>query len=297
MKSYRLLLSVILFTSFFLMSWWVGHQIGTRTRIAIAASAEQIEQSIKEHPLRLKFIRRAGEISKTPMYTPLSQVNADLGTRADHPQNTAIPARQRNLLIIGVDDLRAKSPRLISVWMIFYLLDTPHFMLVPIYPTTHSGGFDQPFLDESLSNTFQLDPEQAPGAEFLQSLHAKDLWWSGYIILDQTALDAIRKFVGGKVAKSNLNHPLSSRNIPDPQQDTRAALIGQARFAQDLCGGAAGLFSIETSQILDLFTRLSSHVRTDLDLQQAIEEIQFSLRNGGGVSCEFPSLEAQTAQP
>lgn len=293
MKSHRLILALVFIASFSLMSIWVGYRVGSRAHVAIAANAVKLQRRIEEDVVRLKNAHRFSEISKTPIKPADRLVGA-----AAKPQTSSLAlARQRTILIIGIDDLRARHPQLISVWMAFYLLDTPHFMLVPIYPSTSSVGLTQPILDDTLASLFRIDTGSSPGVEFIQALQAKDLWWTGYILLDRDALESIRKFAEGNTSRSKQNHILAPSSIPDPRQNLKAALMGQTRFAQDLCRSSSGLSSMESGQVVGLIKRLSSHFMTDLDLVQVMNEIQTALKNGGGISCEFPSLETPSAQP
>jgi hypothetical protein len=297
MKPQRLLLTFVFITIFSFMSMWVGHKIGTKARIAIAAGAVKIEQSIQQNAIRLKYAHRFAELSKTPLHPTNKPVETFSNPQTNGLINPSIPARQRNLLIIGIDDFRARQPRLISIWMVFYLIDTPHYMLMPIYPTTSSQGFMFPVLDENLASLFQMDKDRSPSSAFMQALQAKDLWWSGYIILDRAALEGIGKFTDGMATKSIQKHLPSLSSIPDPGQNPQEALTGQTRFAQELCRNSAGTPSLDIPEILDLTARLSPHIHTDIDMEQLISEVQATLKNGGGISCEFPSLEIQPVRP
>ena len=271
----------ILYLAFFITSLWIGHTAGNKTRAAITQHNEPGQKSLFSRNDVLKSAPR-------PVIKPIKSGLSREEIPAPRQDTLVGPDRQRNILVIGVDNLESTQPRLKAIWIILYLNDLPHFMMLPIYPTAPSLGEVLPAPDSTLTTLFNLDSNKNPNPAFIQELAKKDLWWSGYMILDEFAIEELLVFsyVG------ETSQPGGYKTMPDPLDDPFNALMVQTRYAQDLCSRSNRFTLTNTKELLNLAANIYPHYTTDLDLELILIEIKNALKYNGGISCEFPSLTA-----
>lgn len=190
------------------------------------------------------------------------------------------PNGQRNLLLLGVDDLQAEQPRLQSAWLILYIPPAPNFTLLPLYPQI-------PFTDSaaSLANipviaNGGLDPSMR------SSLEAQNIWWHNYAIIDQTALvQGINWLANDGLDRGS--DVLAS--LPPTDRDPQGALLVQHNLMKSLCYSQQGAnASLEMDKFI---TSLSGHLITDIGLRQAAAEWKDLFMQGGRFTCAFPTLK------
>jgi hypothetical protein len=277
LKTARIIGSILLFTIVFITSLWLGHGMGKTTRqvvlAALPASSEQAGSSNRE----LKHATHK-----------LSHTKIASTDRSAARQS--IPDRQRNVLLIGVDSFQAEEPRLEGVWMILYLRDTPHFMLVPVYPSQMQDEDHSALVDYNLARLFSLEDGQTPNTMFLQALRDKQLLWNGYIVLDKSALVEILAMTSFENKITSQGQQPSAINLADIEEAPMRALLEQAQLAQELCRNSGAMIVSDKNRFPGLLAQASAHIRTDLDLAELAGEVVAALRYGGGISCEFPSL-------
>jgi hypothetical protein len=273
----RIIAIILLLTTVFITSLLLGRGVGKTTRqvvlAALPARSEQANHSTRE----LK-----------PSSHNLSQ--PIIATQAESAARQTAQGRQRNILLIGVDSFQAEEPRLEGVWMVLYLRDTPHFMLVPVYPSQVQDENQSALVDQNLARLFSLEDGQVPNAMFLQALKDKQLWWDGYIVLDKSALVEILAMTSSENEITGHNQPPPAINLADIEEAPMRALLGQAQIAQELCRNSGLVIASDKSRYPALIAQASPHIRTDLNLVIIAGEVVGALRNGGGISCEFPSL-------
>jgi hypothetical protein len=264
----------LLLGAVFVLSLLMGRWLGKMTRQAVLAAWQTTSLQAKSPKLELKQARRTN-------FQPKSVLS-------QNPANHTAVNRQRNILLIGIDSFVAEEPRLEGVWMILYLRDLPHFMLVPIFPNHSPGDQTAAAVDQNLARLFKLEEDQTPGGQFVQALRDKDLWWNGYLILDRTALSEIISLTSGKDTAAT--RQLTSPEIPDSETAPMDALLRQAQLAQELCRNSSLALTSGSNRFPQLIAKASAYIRTDLDLGEITREVNSALRYGGGISCEFPSL-------
>ncbi len=272
---YHIVSLLLLYSCLGASSIWAGNRLGKLARLAIqnsVSAARQGEASL--HLMRAS--RPAGQLKLPPK-------------SIDQAPDLAVPEHQRSILLIGIDDFQAKQPRLEGLWMVFYLNDLPHFILVPIYPNRQPGTAMKPLVDQQLAAIFSLQSDGSPHPTFLQALRDKDIWWNGYLMLDKTALEQIQDYSHQHANRSE-HTPLES--IPPTNEDPLQALLGQTRLAQQLCQSSTLALGNDIGEILDFLDKTSTHLSTDLNLHLLLVEIHHGLQVSGGVSCEFPTLAA-----
>jgi hypothetical protein len=221
-------------------------------------------------------------------------------SRAIRPPS-GVAASQRNILVIGVDDLNARQPRLESIWLVIYLIDHPQAIFLPIYPPPTEGARTgeadppHPSLDPAdqarlPGELFKTAPDGSPDLDFLEAHQAKNLWWSGYILVDEIGMaevvEAARKLGADDLGSTSGIRAIAE--IPPAWVDPVGALAGQVELARTMCRYLKGAPSdLELSPLLDIIPR---HARTDLNLTRATSELKNLLSSPGGLSCEFPTV-------
>jgi hypothetical protein len=275
-----------LFITSALIGRWAGHQ--TRTALAFGASPLQ-----KDPHAPLAELRLSQRADFQPKSAPILPAQTD----PQIPTHQPMPDRQRNILVIGVDDLLSAEPELQSVWMVLFLKDIPHLMMMPIYPQPSMGSVSSQMLDENLASLFRLDDEKNPSAEFIQALEDRELWWTGYILLGQQALSQTLDVVAGNSPSGGSTIDALLSTIPADSLDPGVVLSSQTRLVQEMCRYSSWLSTSDTEQILGLAAQIYPHFRTDLDLEAAVAELKNTIYLGGGISCEFPSVTASINQP
>ncbi len=193
---------------------------------------------------------------------------------------------QRNLLVIGVNQIGSPNLTLESVWLVLYLQDTPRFTLMPVYPG--SGLSVNPQAAADLTGLFSLDSYGNPGASFLAALHARKLWWNNYIVLDQTAIAGMIDFVGGVTLGNTIMDGIHAMaNMPMVQYAPQDALMAQAEIIKDICSQSTQ--PELSARVEGLLRLIPYHLNTDMDLELALNQWE-RLRASGPFTCEFPSL-------
>ena len=280
MKAKRPLPFMILFAS----SLFMGFLIGWNTSM---------------NPVFLRLPHLTGWLKRSNLKT--SSLPASQSAAAAPSTPLPVPSLetgQRNLLVIGVDNLDESSlaalqaaPRLESVWLVLYSIDRPQVILLPIYPSPAQGSSSSDDKERvnlpSLSAAFSLSADRTPSPSFLQSLESKDIWWNHYVLLDRLTLSRLAEFTG---ASETLGGQSTLVKPAQASEEPKGGLEGQARFARDLCRRSASLAS--TFDLAPLLSLFPNHLITDLDLNQAVQLAHSLLSGAGGFSCEFPTLAA-----
>jgi hypothetical protein len=215
--------------------------------------------------------------------------------RSDPAQKINDPVqanRQENILFIGVNNLTAAHPRMLSAWLIIYLNDKSHFMLLPLYPTqTPAAVTVQP--EDTLANQFAIGPDGGLSENFIQALQEREIWWTGYVIMDQKAIASLLDYASGK---NYIRGADMLDNLPDPDQDSMSALLEQARLARSLCLSTGQLTRDGLWQVSKFYSTIQEHVSTDIDVESALMDWDLKLKRGG-ITCEFPSLATALLLP
>lgn len=191
---------------------------------------------------------------------------------------------QTNLLVIGVDRLESRQPRLESIWLLGYFPDNPRVTLIPVFPA--SPGTHPAYL-RSLQESFRISEHGRPSPEMLKTLQKDHIWWNGYVIVDDIAMIEIIDFLGGiEVNDRRVKGALAISSFPLPQEDPSASLDGQTRLLDRICQQANLLLpSADLRKILNL---IPDHIQTDADIFQAIRDWRALTNGKGNLVCEFP---------
>ncbi|MGE5223709.1 MAG: hypothetical protein ACM3PY_14825 [Omnitrophica WOR_2 bacterium] len=217
-------------------------------------------------------------VNSSPVQAP--QAAAPLAT---------LPNGQRSLLVVATSDLTQEQPELVSAWLILFVPPEPHMTLMPLYPSSPTGNEET---DSALAAAFRLGPRQHElSQDFLLALHARDLWWSGYIVMDDYALSHILSALGPENAR-NLE---GTGNISSSMQNSQLTLLNQATLYQEVCWRISRPDNADQLIQDKKFIRLmSGHIYSDLSTKDALRELHQLEIPFGGLYCEFPTLSIQT---
>ena len=187
---------------------------------------------------------------------------------------------QRNLLVIGIDDLSSPSPRLESLWLVSYFPGKSVYTLLPIYPDIIGNNNSN---HEALAKDFNLNANDTPDQAFFDRL-GRETWWNNYLVVDESGLAAILDFLGGVIIDGRLLDGSGTPGSLTLWDDPFASAHGQTALLQAACVRAASLHQQEAIQGLSL---LAPHMSSNLDLTQALRD--WSTETGSlALRCEFP---------
>ncbi len=218
--------------------------------------------------------------------TPLPETVAML---SNPPVN--MPATsQRNLLVIGVDDLTQAQPRLESVWLVIYFVDSARVTLLPVFPSATDAAYNR-LLDES----FSLDGNGQPDERFWEVIAALAFWWNKSILVDQGSSAEISHALQVENSADLFTRGASSPGrIASWSQDPQAALLGQRALFEALCDSFRQAKSITTLQTILL--QIPAHLRPGAEnFPVLVDWFEMAARKDQ-LHCEFPTLENAQAR-
>jgi hypothetical protein len=216
--------------------------------------------------------------------------------------DSSVPALangQRSILLVTVDKLEARKPRLTGVWAVLYVPGNPHLTLLPIYPvlTGQDSG-------DELANRFGIQQDGSTlrlDQTFTKQIQEYIPWWSGYLLLDQEAVSGIVDYWVNSPGtnRTSIDTMKQSGNkafsdLPYAWEDPFSALYSQASLYQELCWGMAwSETGFEVSQAREHISLIKNHFSTDLDPLLILNEIKNLRGLSGSLVCEFPTLSVQ----
>jgi hypothetical protein len=220
-------------------------------------------------------------------------------TNSDHViENTPIPSLpngQRSLLLITADQFVAQQSHLSGVWLLIYVPSDPRLTFLPIFPSPSVKD-----AGKELSDSFHLDHiagHFVPNPIFLERIREHVPWWSGYIMMDNSAVaEVINLMVDYDSTSQSTDSDHFSQVVTESitWEDPYSALFGQASLYQEMCWGVAWMkANPELPQIQDRFVLKEGHFSTDLNPEQILAELQDLRGQGGSIVCEFPTLTVQ----
>jgi hypothetical protein len=200
----------------------------------------------------------------------------------------ALPANgQRNLLVIGVDSLEVDLPVLESLWLVLYFPGRNPVTLMPLYP---QPGEPETSQETGLEKAFSLEGSGGPSPAFFEQLRHEQVWWTGYVLLDETAAAALLDQLGGlEVNGSQLDGLQALTNIPGALDDRTGALDGQSFLLRSACA-QAGKRPSDWPAVASLAGELRHHLRTDADVSELVRGWLQAAGPAPTLECEFPLL-------
>ena len=195
---------------------------------------------------------------------------------------------QKNILVIGVDELNKTKPNLFGIWMLIYFPENPsNLTFVPIITGLNERSHQT---DLNLMDSFKLTPDGYPTDYFFDRLHENQIWWHGYVLLDSIAIQEIFNFF----YQTNQPHRKNTTNILFDQQTPSTSksqdIDNQNDVLDILCELATS--SPAYTDIKHLSNLIPTHVRTNLNVYQTIQDWQRLIALQTDIRCEFPLKRA-----
>lgn len=283
MNTYRIPIILFLFCTFTLSGFLAG-----RTVIHVAGNYVDDDT--------LKETASSYNASNERKSFPIPNLAESLEKQSNITQDTSNPPLpsasaekiiQENILMVLVDDLLNEKPSIQGIWLILYFTDTAHLTFMPIYPDL-SNHKQYPNVVKELEGALQTQNNSDLIDQILESNLHQQVWWNGYIITDDYALNGWLEIINNQsIKKSNnlLDFNLSAV-IPSPQNNPKKALKAEVNILQDFCATASGL--TEQPDYSQLVKLVNEHIYTDLDFVYFLSGWATRLNDYGPLSCEFP---------
>jgi hypothetical protein len=121
------------------------------------------------------------------------QESAKVGNRAGEIDD--LGGEQHNLIIMRVDQLDGKNPRLISVWFVslYFFNDNPSSLtLAQLYPPKTPTN-----ASKALERAFALTSAGDPVAGFWSALEGYKIKWEGYVMVDTAGASEVLTWLVG----------------------------------------------------------------------------------------------------
>ncbi len=112
---------------------------------------------------------------------------------------------QHTIILIQADDLLQASPKLISIWLLFYYPDHPKLTMLLLYPPVDGRNGIKA---RSLGQEFALTSNETLAPNFYATLQNFGFKFNGYIITDDYSLAQWIDWLGG----INLDHSNDLKN-------------------------------------------------------------------------------------
>jgi hypothetical protein len=203
----------------------------------------------------------------------------------------SMPDGERIVLIAGTDNNNSSQPRLESLWLLTYYLDSQPIHFLPIYPS----GRDTPTeFEKQLLDSFYLEYKNGisvVNSEFLSLLTENNYWLSGYILFDTYAAAQMINLIGGipsdhgiysgEQLLATIPTSFSQQHEAYPQQ---AILLGQTCLTLSQLSASPNWHAA--------LTLFPEHIVTDLQPLGLITELNILSANPAQIRCEFPFLHA-----
>lgn len=285
MKDQRIPVYLIVFFIFLSSGFLVGRKISTAAQQSLETQNRGLQEINIQRLNNFDYPLPNLDALKSDFDKISSQEQSNL-------DNKQAPIQQ-NILVIGVDKLQSPKPRLESIWLIFYFIDSTHLTLMPIYPGIPLNEIASSMDNSRIEQSFEMGPDRKPSDKLFSTLKDNHFWWNGYLVLDNTAMTKFVDWIGS--APGSLPYYQSGANaiasLPLARENPQGALHDQTELLQDLCSAAAQLSNI--SDVSSLYELIIPHVVSNLDVHQLINEWQIRLTQRGRLTCEFPFLTPQ----
>ncbi len=183
--------------------------------------------------------------------------------------------KQKNLLILHVDDLGSKNAKLVSTWGAFVFYSSPpQLMLVPLYPAN-----TQEISDTLLSN-FHMSSVGVIDEKTISAFREQyDLNIDGYILVDNSAVTTFQGWSG-------IQPETNANSGNDPQIISRILAL-EKKTLSNVCKGfkkegpRAFLNKVRWAELIP------GHFSTDFSFESMILSIDIFKTSGKLDSCEI----------
>lgn len=192
--------------------------------------------------------------------------------------------RQNNTLLVLVDRLPNKHPRLVGVWMLISPVEGTQITLVSIYPERPYGTEESSI---ELARDFALRANGQLGYEFLQAVRRYSPHLDQTLVMDLVGLQgwiAFQKAQQIEAGTKVLAEP--GLALTPPWEDPVAAARDQNRLFTEMCRQPD--FSADPALVAYLTQSYPGHVLFQLEDDNAQPELSAS----AGLECKFPGYSA-----
>ncbi len=200
---------------------------------------------------------------------------------------------QSKILLIVVDQISKENEELGTAWLVSYVPERAKLAMLPLFPVSRTKSERT---DREFTNSFSLDEDGQPSADFFKFLDAKKIRWDYYLVIDNKGLEKLSVVFGVNEffevtysSVENLNLVQSNRESP------QALLYQQTMLIRSFCQSSEE--TILTQDVLDILQKLQGNVATNLSEQWLVDEWLNLRRKNAGLSCEFPNLKISTSLP
>lgn len=185
--------------------------------------------------------------------------------------------KQRNILIIGIDQSNYENPHIEGLWLLIYYRDNPQIDLIPVFPSTLETDT---LRNQTFAGNFSLALNGEPSQEFWEYLSALDILWHNFIILNEQALNEITNLLG-------LAPPKERGYLISWLENPVSAIRNQSYIIDEICHSFVAQHLPE--DITTFVSHLTPHLVTDLSSDQIYSEWR-RLKSFGNLNCNFPTL-------
>jgi hypothetical protein len=189
-------------------------------------------------------------------------VNPTLSVNPTQFQSTG---EQHTIILIQTDDLTQASPKLISIWLLFYYPDHPKLTLLLLYPPLAGRNGIKA---RALGQKFALTSKGTLSQDFSASLQNFGFNYNGYIITDGYSLAQWIDWLGGIKLNENLDLQNGSTVIkslpPSETGNDRGAWMKQV--STRVCDKLSGL-PIDANWFTLMNNIAPSHFHTNLSVE------------------------------
>ena len=187
---------------------------------------------------------------------------------------SVVSTNQRNVLIVGVEQMDVSLTRIESIWLVMHLPDSNNYSLLPIYPAT-SPTMSINYL--APHEPLWLNPQQIDNVEQLAILKEQGIWWNDVVLVDRVGVREML-LVAGLV-----DIPLSvAWEMPREAQNDQAGILQQMCSQRLAFGGG--------DKITQLLSLTPEHFSSSMNRFKLIETWEDLTSPENVLNCEFPSL-------
>ncbi len=202
-------------------------------------------------------------------------------SNSSYPANsaTALATVQQNYLLIHVDDLTQKNPRLIAVWGAFVYYSQPNqIMFLPLLPSYDAS------INDPLYKAFSIQKNGQVSGSFLDLVQKKlNFQLTGIVVVDSTGLASFNRWLTGQ------ENPIVAAK-PENDDQKHALLLNAQTFFNGLCSKLQNP-SPDWTNAVDWTAVAPTHFFTSLPFETIMVDMQKLSSSGTTNQCSVLSSE------
>lgn len=210
----------------------------------------------------------------------------DPGSTKALANSNELPNHQKNILVVEVDRLETAKPRLISVWLMLYIKNTPKITWMPLYLASSDNKGDSSFRNIITDKKFILGENKTLPTQFESSLRKNDIWWHGYIITDQQGINRLTELLKSSPHTTISNSELDVEAINAVSLLPKSAMQ-EVNKIENICNLSSYL---ENPMVIKTWFDDGQNLTTDLPTEELVTQWIALIGKQTNLTCEFPSL-------